>query len=92
MGNNRAVVGDWITLKAGVPRKMEVLLGDNGGEACAMLAVEVKGVEYERNRQGGPILPAFKTSEPSHNLLDSIYKDLPVGEICLTNGPVFSDY
>lgn len=92
MGNDRAVVGDWITLKAGVPRKMEVLLGDNGGEACAMLAVEVKGVEYERNRQGGPILPAFKTSEPSHDLLDLIYKDLPVGEICLTNGPVFSDY
>ncbi|MCK4563491.1 MAG: hypothetical protein KAU94_02315 [Verrucomicrobia bacterium] len=92
MGNNRAVVGDWITLEAGVPREMEVLLGDNGGEACAMLAVEVKGVEYERNRQGGPILPAFRTSVPSRGLLDAIYKDLPVGEICLTNGPVFSDY
>lgn len=92
MGNNRAMVGDWITLKAGEPREMEVLLGDNGGEACAMLAVEVQGVEYERNRQGGPILPAFKTSQPSHALLDVIYKDLPAGEICLTNGPVFSDY
>jgi hypothetical protein len=92
MGNDRAVVGDWITLEAGVPRRMEVLLGDNGGEACAMLAVEVKGVEYERNRQGGPILPAFKTAEPSLGLLDVIYKDLPIGEICLTNGPVFSDY
>lgn len=92
MGNDRAVVGNWITLEAGVPRKMEVVLGDNGGEACAMLAVEVKGVEYARNRQGGPILPAFKTAEPSHDLLDMIYKDLPIGEICLTNGPVFSDY
>ena len=92
MGNNRAVVGDWITLKAGVPREMEVLLGDNGGEACAMLAVEVKGVEYERNRQGGAILPAFKTAPPTHALLDVIYKDLPAGEICLTNGPIFCDY
>lgn len=92
MGNNRAVVGDWVTLAAGVPREMEVLLGDNGGEACAMLAVEVRGVEYERNHQGGPILPAFKTAPPSHALLDVIYKDLPVGEIDLTNGPVFSDY
>ncbi len=92
MGNNRAVVGDWITLEAGVPRRIEVLLGDNGGEACAMLAVEVKGVDYECNNQGGPILPAFKTAPPSRALLDAIYKDLPVGEICLTNGPVFSDY
>ena len=92
MGNNRSVVGDWITLKAGVPREIEVLLGDNGGEACAMLAVEVKGVEYERSRQGGPILPAFKTAPPTHALLDAIYKDLPVGEICLTNGPIFCDY
>ncbi len=92
MGNNTAVVGDWITLEAGVPRRMEVLLGDNGGEACAMLAVEVRGVEYERNSQGGPILPAFRTAPPSRALLDAVYKDLPDGEICLTNGPVFSDY
>ncbi len=92
MGNNRAVVGDWVSLKAGVPREMEVLLGDNGGEACAILAVEVKGVEYERNNQGGPILPAFKTAQPTRALLDVIYKDLPHGEICLTNGPVFCDY
>lgn len=92
MGNNRAVVGDWVTLQAGIPREMEVLLGDNGGEACAMLAVEVKGVEYERNHQGGPILPAFKTAQPTRALLDVIYKDLPHGEICLTNGPVFCDY
>lgn len=60
--------------------------------ACFFLAVEVQGVEYPKNRQGGPILPAFKTAEFSRDLLDAIYNELPEGEICLTNGPVFCDY
>ena len=92
MGDNRAVVGDWITLQPGEPLDMEILIGDNGNVLCYFLAVEVEGVKYERNRQGGPILPAFKTAELSHDLLDVIYKQLPEGEICLTNGPVFRDY
>jgi len=92
MGNNTVMVGDWITLEPGVPLDMEILIGDNGGKACFMLAVEEEGVEYERNRQGGPILPAFRTTELSHDLLDAIYKNLYEGEICLTNGPVFCDY
>ena len=92
MGNEHTVVGDWITLEAGVPLPMEILIGDNGGIACFFLAVEVQGVEYPRSRQGAPILPAFKTAELSHDLLDIIYKELYVGEISLTNGPVFCDY
>ena len=92
MGNNHSEVGDWITLEPGVALPMEVLIGDNGGLAGFYLAVEVKGVEYERNRQGGPILPAFKTSGMSHDLLDILYRELPAGEIALTNGPVFCDY
>ncbi|RLA36421.1 MAG: hypothetical protein DRQ64_10100 [Gammaproteobacteria bacterium] len=92
IGNNRSVVGDWITLEPGEPLDMEILIGDNGGAGSFYLAVEVEGVEYERNRQGGPILPAFKTAELSHDLLDIIYRELPEGEISLTNGPVFCDY
>jgi len=92
LGNARSVVGDWITLEPGVPLDMEILMGDNGGMASFFLAVEVEGVEYERNRQGGPSLPAFKTAELSHDQLDIIYNGLPVEEICLTNGPVFRDY
>ena len=92
MGDHRAVVGDWITLEAGVPLDMEILIGDNGRVLCYFLAVEVEGVEYERNRQGGPILPAFKTAEFSHDQLDLIYRYLPEDEICLTTGPVFRDY
>jgi len=92
MGNNRSIVGDWITLDPGESLDMEVLIGDWGGASCFMLAIEEEGVEYERNRQGGPILPAFKTSEPSHDLLDAIYTRLQIGELCMTNGPVFCDY
>ncbi|RKX38197.1 MAG: hypothetical protein DRP64_16075 [Verrucomicrobia bacterium] len=92
MGNNTAVIGDWITLEPGVPLDMEVIMADDGGQACLMLAVEEEGVEYERRVRGGPIFPVFKTAEPSHELLDAIYKNLVRGDVCLTNGPVFCDY
>ncbi|MCK4563828.1 MAG: hypothetical protein KAU94_04045, partial [Verrucomicrobia bacterium] len=93
MGNSQATFGDWITLKAGVPLDMELFTGDRAAYIFSvMLAVQVKGVEYELNKQGGPILPVFRTSELSHSLLDAIYKYLPEGEVCLTNGPVFNDY
>ena len=92
-GRNKARVGDWIELKAGEPLDMEVMIGEPaGGYFSAMLTVQVEGVEYERNRQGGPILPMFKTSEPSRNLQDAIYRDLIRGEVAVTNGPVFRDY
>ncbi len=87
------VVGDWISLEPGVARDMEMLATEMpGGTFSAMLLVEVQGVEYERNRQNGPILPIFKTEEPSLDLIDAIYTDLVPGEACVTNGPVFRDY
>jgi len=93
LGNNTSVVGDWITLEPGVPLDMEVLIGEKpGGGYCAMLLVEVEGVEYENGPQNNPLLPMFKTSEPSLDLIDAIYKDLVLGEATVTNGPVFSDY
>ncbi|RKX39682.1 MAG: hypothetical protein DRP64_13940 [Verrucomicrobia bacterium] len=93
MGNNRSVVGDWITLEPGVSLDMEVMIGEvGGGSYCSMLAVEVEGVEYEKGPQGNPILPMFKTASLTHDLIDAIYKDLVPGEICVTNGPVFCDY
>lgn len=85
-------VGNWVTLKANEPVDIEILMGDNGGLAALMLLVEVKGVEYERNDQGGPILPIFRMEELSHTQLDRIYKDLAPNEACLTNGPVFKDF
>ena len=93
LGNNSSVVGDWITLKAGDPVDMDVLIGEApGGIFCSMLMVEVKGEEYETGPQGNPVLPIFKTAEVSRDLQDAIIVDLVPGEACVTNGPVFSDY
>ena len=93
LGNGGAIVGDWIELKAGEALPMEVMIAEvPGGEFCSMLTVEVEGMDYPRNRQGGPILPIFKTEEPSVDLQDVIYRDLVKNEASLTNGPVFRDY
>ncbi|MEE9368304.1 MAG: hypothetical protein V3V05_05510 [Pontiella sp.] len=93
LGNQTMKVGDWIELKAGEPVDMQVLFGEwEGGQVAAMLLVEVDGVEYPKTRQGGPLLPAFKTEEFSLDLLEEIYKYLPEGECNLTNGPVFRDF
>ncbi|MEA2069094.1 MAG: hypothetical protein U9P12_07840, partial [Verrucomicrobiota bacterium] len=94
LGDHLSMVGDWITLEAGIPLDMEVLTGEvSGGLFQAMLTVEVKGEEYERNPdRGGPTLPVFKTSPPSLDLVETIHADLDPGDACVTNGPVFCDY
>lgn len=93
LGYGRSVVGDWITLEPGVPLNMDYLFVDFGGGAFgATLLVEVEGEEYETNRQGGPLLPVFKTAELSCDLQDSILKWLVPGEATLAGGPVFCDY
>lgn len=91
-GRGYVQIGDWITLEPGVPLDMEILLGDNGASTGFILAVEEEGVEYERSGQGAPILPVFRTAELSRDYLDAIYRELPEGEVCLTNGPIFRDY
>jgi hypothetical protein len=86
-------VGDWITLEPGEQKDMEIIVGDIMGNSAAYLMVEEEGVEYETSDQGGPILPAFKTAQPSHDLLDVIYPFLAENEmVCMTNGPVFNDF
>ena len=94
MGNGLAVVGDWITLTAGEPLDMEVLVAEiPGGNFCAILCVEVEGVEYPKNPfMGGPTLPVFKTAEPSLDLTEAIHNMLDPGDASVTNGPVFRDY
>ncbi len=92
-GARGARVGDWIELKAGVPLEMEVMVGEvPGGEFSCMLTVQVDGVDYPKNRQGGPILPMFKTAEPTRAMQDIIYSQLNQNEAAVTNGPVFRDY
>jgi hypothetical protein len=94
LGIQRSVVGDWITLKAGEPLDMEVLVGEvPGGLFQALLTVEVQGEEYPRNPEGGgPTLPIFKTSELPLDLIENIHGGTNPGDLCVTNGPVFSDF
>lgn len=91
LGNDRGMAGEWITLEPGVAKDLEIIIGDENGECGFMIAVEEKDAEYEIGPQGRPILPIFKTSRLSHDMLDQIYKHLPEGEVSVTNGPVFSD-
>ena len=92
LGNLQSMVGDWITLEAGMPQDLDVLFAEvPGGEFCAMLLVEVEGVEYEENFYGAPILPIFKTAQLTHELIDRISEHLVPGEASITSGPVFSD-
>ena len=93
LGAGKSTVGDWITLEPGKPLDMEYLFLDWAGVSFgAMLLVEVKGEEYERGPQGNPLLPIFKTAEPSRDLVDRILKYLAPGELSLEGGPVFCDF
>jgi hypothetical protein len=95
LGNSqpKAAVGDWITLEPGDPKEIEIMLGEvPGGTFNCYLLVEEKGVEYEKSRQSMPILPIFKTQEPSLELIDVISEHMIKDEAMLSGGPVFCDY
>ncbi len=91
IGNDRCMAGEWITLEPGVAKDIDIVIGDENGETGFIIAVEEKDADYESDANGEPIYPIFKTSVLSHDLLDQIFKDLPVGEVNCTNGPVFND-
>ena len=93
MADSMQEVGDWIELKGGEPKDLEIIVGDiTGGAFCAQLAVEVEGEEYPRNPYGGgPDCPVFKMENLSWSQLDAIMMDVFPGDITLTNGPVFNE-
>ncbi len=92
INNDRCMKGEWITLEPKVPKDLDIIIGDEDGECCFAIAVEEKGAEYERNNQGGPIYPIFKTSALTKDMIDQIYRSTAAGEFCVTNGPVFQDF
>ena len=94
LGNNYAVVGNWIDLKAGEPLPMEVIVSEmSGGITCFLLCVEVEGEEYPKNPFGfGPTLPVFKTEEIPLDLKEKIWASLHEGDASLETGPIFKDY
>ena len=86
LGHWKALVGDWITLEPGVSLDMEVIFGEQpGGWFYAMLLVEEKGKEYPENHNNGPILPIFKTMEPSLDLIEKIQSSWKYDWFCRSN-------
>ena len=93
MGIGRAEIGDWFELEPGVPVEMEVLMGEDiGGRTAAMINVEEYGVQYPKNQNGMPILPAFKTAPLPPHIVDEIKYSLIPGESDVESGPIFSAY
>jgi hypothetical protein len=60
--NNFGVMpGDWVSVEAGKPYEMEVLIGERpGGGFQASLFIERGAGKYEKNSSGDPILPLFR--------------------------------
>jgi len=95
LGSVYNTVGNWITLEAGVPLDMEVLVGEALGDFfCGMLLVEVQGEEYERiGRLLVPALPMFTTTELTRDLIEAVRADIVPGEAGITNKVViFRDF
>jgi hypothetical protein len=86
-------VGDWFELEANKPVDMEVVIGDhNGGDSQATLRIQKYGEYYPKNRDGGPILPVFKTAEIPDHLKDMIiYLTIP-GDQDLDSSLMFNVY
>ncbi len=54
--------GEWMDLKASDPVDLDILWGDNGGVCAAFLLLEEKGVTYQKDSGGFPILPVFQVA------------------------------
>ena len=86
--------GKWIDLKAGEPKKLQVLIGESGGGASSfMLCVEVDGVEYPFNPyMGGITLPVFQTAVQSQTQVEELERVIYPGDATVNEGPVFQDF
>jgi hypothetical protein len=58
-GGTPMLSGEWFSVTAGSPVKVDVLLGDEGGIFCAGLHIQKKGEGMPKNQNGIPELPLF---------------------------------
>ncbi|NJK91434.1 MAG: hypothetical protein HC904_06155 [Blastochloris sp.] len=55
--------GDWFQVLKDEPMDVDLILGENpGGNFCAFLFIQEKGVVYEM-KEGHPVLPVFRVAE-----------------------------
>ena len=91
--------GEWISLKAGQPRKLDILLveqGDpsaaGGGNFAFVLLVEKQGGKYETKKRGGQtvtVLPPFLLEEPDSGMQKIMRENKDKLEVSLKDPPVF---
>ena len=91
--------GEWITLKSGQPRKLDILLveqGDptapGGGNFAFVLLMEKQGVKYETKKRGGQtvtVLPPFLLEEPDSGMQKIMRENKDKLEVSLKDPPVF---
>jgi hypothetical protein len=79
--------GTWFTLRKGDPKRMEVVVGDEGGIFCAGLFLQKQGVKYEQGARGVPNLPLFKIGSLNDAQKKAFGQYLPAGAF---EGPSFS--
>jgi hypothetical protein len=88
-----ARVGIWFDLEPGVSVDMEVLTGEGeGGYFTCMLLIEKEGEYYVGNREGMPVLPAFRTAEIPKSIKSQIEYKLIPGEVDLESELMFNVY
>ena len=91
--------GEWMNLKAGQPRKLDVLLveqGDpkapGGGNFAFVLLMEKQGVKYETKKRGNQtvtVLPPFLLEEPDSGIQKIMRENKDKLEVDLKNALVF---
>lgn len=91
--------GEWISLKAGQARRLDVLLveqGDpsapGGGNFAFVLLVEKQGAKYETKKKGGQtvtVLPPFLLEEPDSGMQKIMRENKDKLEVDLKNAPIF---
>ncbi|QHI69063.1 hypothetical protein [Tichowtungia aerotolerans] len=92
-GRSSVIVGDWFELEPDVPVDIDIVFGDfNGYDSQATLCVEENGVYYPKNRDGGPILPVFKTARIPGHLIEKLEYLTTAGDQDFENDLMFNSY
>lgn len=81
------VIGDWFHMTKGKPTDIEVVIGEQpGGIFYCRLLIEQDGVDYPKGKDGGPVLPIFKTQEIPEKLIPKMQIDPGTSTV---DGPSF---
>jgi len=91
--------GEWIALKAGQPRKIDILLveqgdpkAEKGGNFAFVLLIEKQGGKYETKKRGNQtvtVLPPFLLEEPDSGMQKILRENKDKLDVDLKNALIF---